>query len=96
MEQQQNAEPPSGQRAAVFMIGQDSRGNWVVKDQSGTRGGLFIERAEALRFVRSESRSNPQAFVMVTGVLELDMTRKPDVAPHRQMTLETPHERLVA
>ena len=96
MEQQQNAEPPSCRRPAVFMIGQDSRGNWVVKDQSGARGGLFVQRAEALRFVRSESRSHPQAFVMVAGVLELDMTRKPDVAPHRHMTLETPRERLVA
>jgi len=35
-------EPPQ-----VFMIGQDSRGNWVVRDQSGLRGGLFVGRAQA-------------------------------------------------
>jgi hypothetical protein len=96
MEQQQSAEPPSCRRPAVFMIGQDSRGNWVVKDQSGTRGGLFVERAEALRFVRSESRSNPQAFVMVTGVLELDIARMQDAAPQRQMRPQPQPERRVA
>ena len=36
----------------IFMIGQDSRGNWVVRDKSGTRGGLFVDRTEALRYIR--------------------------------------------
>jgi len=58
------------------MMGQDSRGNWVVQDQSGARGGLFVDRAEALRYVRSENGSRPQAVVMVSGVLELDMSRR--------------------
>ena len=34
------SEPPSC--SSVFMIGQDSHGNWVVRDQSGLRGGLFV------------------------------------------------------
>ena len=70
------AEPPSCLRPPLFMMGQDSRGNWVVQDQSAARGGLFVDRAEALRYVRSENGSRPQAVVMVSGVLELDMSRR--------------------
>jgi hypothetical protein len=55
------------------MIGQDSRGNWVVRDQSGLRGGLFVGRAEALRYVRDEAGNHPRAVVMVNGAFELDM-----------------------
>ena len=43
------AEPPSCLRPPIFLIGQDSRGNWVARDQSGTRGGLFVNCTEALR-----------------------------------------------
>jgi hypothetical protein len=61
-------EPPW--RSSVFMIGQDSRGNWVVRDQM--RGGLFVGRAEALRYVRVEAGNHPRAIVMVNGAFELD------------------------
>ena len=57
------------------MIGQDSRGNWVVRDQSGLRGGLFVGRAEALRYVRSESSNRARTVVMVNGSLEFDTSR---------------------
>ncbi len=65
-------EPPSGLRPPVFMIGQNSRGDWVVRDQSGLRGGLFIGREAALRYVRFESGGHPSAIVMVSGDFELD------------------------
>jgi hypothetical protein len=54
------------------MIGQDRRGNWVVRDQSGLRGGIFVKRAEALRYVHLESGDHPGVIVMVSGELELD------------------------
>jgi hypothetical protein len=53
MERASKSEPPSC--LAIFMIGQDSRGNWGVRDQSGLHGGLFVGRAEALRYVRDEA-----------------------------------------
>jgi hypothetical protein len=71
----QEAEPPSCLHSTLFMVGQDSHGNWVVRDQDGIRGGLFVDRAQALRFVRSETGDCSQAFIDVGGVLELDMTR---------------------
>jgi hypothetical protein len=72
-------EPPSSQRSArspMFRIGRDSHGNWVVQDQPGLRGGLFVDRAEALRFALFENGNRPQAVIMVPGILELDMKRK--------------------
>jgi len=59
----------------LFMIGQDRRGNWVVQDQTGIRGGLFVNRDAALRFVRSENKARPAAIVMVSDALELDLSR---------------------
>jgi hypothetical protein len=66
----------------LFLIGRNSRGNWVVRDQSGLRGGLFVDRAEALRFALFENGRRPQAVIMVPGVLELDLSRR--AAPVRQ------------
>jgi len=72
------AEPPSiipCSRPLHFQIGKDSRGNWVVQDDRGLRGGLFVDRAQALRFAMFENGNRPQAVVMVPGVFELDLNR---------------------
>ena len=42
MKQAKQAEPPSWFRPPVFMVGQNRRGNWVVRDQKGVCGGLFV------------------------------------------------------
>lgn len=75
MTQHQQNEPPSWLRPPLFMVGQDRRGNWVVQDQKGMRGGLFVSREAALRYVRSENGFKPQAVVMVSGGVELDTCR---------------------
>ena len=75
MTQDKQSEPPSWLRPPLFMVGQDKRGNWVVQDQKGMCGGLFISREAALRFVRSENGFQPRAVVMVSGGFELDMNR---------------------
>jgi hypothetical protein len=66
------AEPPSWLRPPLFMLGQNLRGNWVVQQRNGTRGGLFVDREAALRFIRAETGYRPQAVVMVSAILELD------------------------
>ena len=63
-----------------FLIGKDSHGNWVVQDEKGICGGLFVDRKEALKFAMFENGNRPQAVVMVPGVFELDMGRKAAVA----------------
>jgi hypothetical protein len=78
------SEPPSTRTASLprlFRIGRDSHGNWVVQDQQGLCGGLFVDRAEALKFAMFENGNRPQAVIMVPGVLELDMSAKPRVVP---------------
>ena len=72
-------EPPSAScsNSPLFLIGKNSRGNWVVQDQEGLCGGLFVDRAEALKFAKFENGNRPQAVIVVPGVLELDMSGKP-------------------
>ena len=96
MIQGKQTEPPSWLRPPVFMIGRDRRGNWVVQDQKGVRGGLFVDRAAALRFVRFENGDRPQAVVMVSDGLELELSRKPDAASHRQLAGDTQRQLRIA
>jgi hypothetical protein len=66
------AEPPSSP-ANIYLVGQDSRGRWVVQDQRGLHGGLFIDRGNAIRFAMDETGKRPSAIKLVPGILELDM-----------------------
>ena len=68
---------PSCPKSSMFLVGRNSRGNWVVQDQNGLRGGLFVDWAEALKFAMFENGKRPQAVIMVPGILELDMSGKP-------------------
>jgi hypothetical protein len=79
------AEPPSPRsspHSSLFRIGKDSHGHWVVQDQQGLRGGLFVDRAEALKFAMFENGNRPQAVIMVPGILELDTIGRPQRTPH--------------
>ena len=84
MKQAKQAEPPSWFRPPVFMVGQNRRGNWVVRDQKGVCGGLFVSRDAALRFVRAENGYRPQAVVIVSGTLELDIAGGPGGLSRRE------------
>ena len=61
-------------------FGKNSRGNWVVQDQTGLCGGMFVNRAEAVKFAMFENGNWPQAVIMVPGILELDLSRQPRAA----------------
>jgi hypothetical protein len=54
---------PSCSRSSLFLVGRNTRGNWVVQDQSGLCGGLFVDRAEALKFARFENGNRTQAVI---------------------------------
>ena len=66
--------PPSssGSKSSPYLVGKNSHGDWVVRDQTGLRGGLFVNRTEALKFAMFENGHRPQAVIMVPGTLELD------------------------
>src|ERR1700757_4569605 len=75
----EKSEPPSLRysKASLFLVGRDREGHWVVQGPKGLSGGLFVGRAEALKFAMYESGRRPQAVIMVPGTLELDMSAKP-------------------
>ena len=54
-----------------FLVGRNSRGQWVVRDRHARCGGLFDSRAEALRFAFRERGEAPGAVVLVPDALEL-------------------------
>jgi hypothetical protein len=90
-----HVEPPEpNSRVPLFLIGKNSRGNWVVQDQQGNCGGLFVDRAEALKFAMFENGNRPQAVIMVPGIFELDMGRK--AGPPHRLPSDAIQERQVA
>ena len=79
-----HTEPPSPSLCSttpLLLIGRDRAKRWVVRDLQGRRGGLFADRAAALKYALFENGNRPQAVVMVPGVLELDMSAAPLAAP---------------
>jgi hypothetical protein len=58
----------------VFLVGKDSRGRWVAQKQYGLTGGLFVNRAAAVKFALLENGHRPEAVITVPGVFELDMS----------------------
>jgi hypothetical protein len=57
-----------------LFVGRNHKGQWVVQDHKRLRGGLFVNRAEALKYALFERGGRPQAVIMVPGVFELDMS----------------------
>jgi hypothetical protein len=74
-------EPPSQKRSPLFLIGRNHQGQWVVQDQGGIRGGLFVDREAALRYVRAECGYQSSPSVVDSGIFELELGRAAAVAP---------------
>lgn len=68
---------------SVFLIGRNSRGHWVAQDPSGLRGGLFVDRVQALKYAMAENRSRPCSVVMVADVIELNLGSQPPLSAQR-------------
>ena len=64
----------SGYEPSLFLIGKNRRGNWVVQDQRGSRGGLFVSHAAALRYALFENGNKPHLVVSMPGELEIDLS----------------------
>jgi hypothetical protein len=92
-----HSEPPSIESCSkLFLVGKNSRGNWVVQDQDRLCGGLFVDRAQALRFAMFENGRHPESVMMVPGVFELDTSRKPEAVQNPLLNTDAPRERRVA
>ncbi|RYX87978.1 MAG: hypothetical protein EON84_18305 [Bradyrhizobiaceae bacterium] len=66
-------EPPSS-RPIFVRIGQNSRGQWVVQEQSGLFGGLFKSRIDAVRYALFENGHHPETIIETAGLVELNMS----------------------
>ena len=70
-------EPPScSAPSAIVFIGKNRRGNWVAQQQNGLYGGLFVNRAEALKYALFENGRHPETIVELSREIELDLGGK--------------------
>jgi hypothetical protein len=78
-------EPPScSASSTVVFIGKNHRGNWVAQEQNGLYGGLFVNRAQAVKYALFENGHHPETIVELAREIELDMGRRlpsPDPIP---------------
>jgi hypothetical protein len=68
------AEPPScSSPSTIVFIGKNQRGQWVAQEQDGLYGGLFVSRAQAVKYALFENGHHPETIVELTREIELDM-----------------------
>ena len=66
-------EPPSCSTAStIVFIGKNSRGQWVAQEQNGLYGGLFVNRAQAVKYALFENNHHPETIIELP-LIELDM-----------------------
>jgi hypothetical protein len=53
-------------------IGRNKRGNWVAQQQNGLYGGLFINRAQAIKYALFENGRHRETIVELAREIELD------------------------
>jgi hypothetical protein len=70
-------EPPSCRFLSnIVFIGKNSRGQWVAQEQNGLYGGLFVNRAQAVKYALFENGHHPETIVELSREIELDMGGK--------------------
>jgi hypothetical protein len=74
-------EPPSCSSAsAIVFIGRNRRGQWVAQEQNGLYGGLFVSRAQAVKYALFENGHHPESIVELAREIELDMGEAPTIS----------------
>jgi len=70
-------EPPSCSSASnIVFIGKDRCGNWVAREQNGLYGGLFVNRAQAVKYALFENGHHLETIVELPREIELDLGGK--------------------
>ena len=68
-------EPPSySSPSSIVFIGRNSRGQWVAQEQNGLFGGLFVNRAQAVKYALFENGHHPETIIELSRGIELDMS----------------------
>jgi hypothetical protein len=67
-------EPPScSSSSAIVFIGKNRSGNWVAQQQNGLYGGLFVNRAQAVKYALFENGHHPETIIELSREIELDI-----------------------
>ena len=70
-------EPPSPNSSAnIVFIGRNRRGQWVAQEQNGLFGGLFVNRAQAVKYALFENGHHPETIIELSRAIELDTSGK--------------------
>jgi hypothetical protein len=79
-------EPPSCSfSSTVVFIGRNRRGQWVAQEQNGLYGGLFVSRAQAIKYALFENGQHLETIVELPREIELDMGRRPQTSDLRRV-----------
>jgi hypothetical protein len=79
-------EPPScSSLSTVVFIGRNRSGQWVAQEQNGLYGGLFVSRAQAIKYALFENGQHLETIVELPGEIELDMSRSPQTSTPRRV-----------
>jgi hypothetical protein len=57
---------------SYFLLGQNARGLWIIRENTGAKSGVFLSREAAIRFARLESPEEHFAVVHVPDGMEFD------------------------
>lgn len=55
-----------------FRLGRDHEGHWVVQEEHGLYGGLFVSEIAAIRYAKFESANRGAVFEIAAGPIELN------------------------
>lgn len=79
-------QPPSCKPAApTVFVGRNRRGNWVAREQNCVFGGLFVNRAQALKYALRENGRHPETIVELSPEIELDISAGSETAGARRV-----------
>lgn len=70
MQEKLEPDPAAGNR---FTIGRNRKGCWLVCDTLGLVGGIFVDKASAIRFARTESGDRSDRFCWRRGKQSLEV-----------------------
>ena len=81
------AEPPSCSSPALSLvfIGKNHRGGWVAQEQNGLYGGLFVSRAQAIKYALFENGQRHETIIELPCEIELDMSARRDATLGRRI-----------
>ncbi|WP_347342416.1 hypothetical protein [Bradyrhizobium brasilense] len=61
----------------TVFVGRNRRGNWVARERNGIFGGLFVNRAQALKYALWANGRHPATVVEVSREIELEIPVNP-------------------